>query len=66
MKSFLTFVVLIKMLQDSNQVDYMFTVDYTEYNHYYENFKDNLKAFIEDLIDSMIADCKKGGKLPHP
>lgn len=47
-------------LKQNHDGDYIFTIDYTEYNNYYDNFKDNLKAFIKDLIDSMIADCKKG------
>lgn len=50
-------------IKTNHDGDYMFTVDYAEYNHYYDNFKDNLKAFIKDLIDSMIADCKKGDEL---
>lgn len=47
-------------IKKNHEGDYIFTVDCAEYNHYYDNFKDNLKAFIKDLIDSAIADCKKG------
>ena len=43
--------------------DYIFTVDCAEYNYYYDNFNDNLKALIKDLIDSLIADCRKGDEL---
>lgn len=47
-------------LKQNHDGDYIFTVDYAEYNNYYDNFKDNLKAFINDLIDSAIADFRKG------
>ena len=50
-------------LKQNHEGDYIFTVDCEEYNYYYDNFKDNLKAFIKDLIDSFIADCKKGDEL---
>jgi hypothetical protein len=47
-------------LKQNHDGDYIFTVDCEEYNYYYDNFKDNLKAFIKDLIDSAIAHCRKG------
>lgn len=47
-------------LKKNHNDDYIFNVDFAEYNNYYDNFKDNLKAFIKDLIDSLIADCKEG------
>ena len=50
-------------LKQNHEGDYIFTVDCEEYNYYYDNFKDNFKAFINDLIDSFIADCKKGDEL---
>ena len=50
-------------IKTNHDGDYIFTVDFAEYNHYYDNFKDNLKVFIKDLIDSLIADCRKGDEL---
>ena len=50
-------------LKQNHDGDYIFTVDCAEYNYYYDTFNDNLKAFIKDLIDSFIADCKKGDEL---
>ena len=65
-KAINTYCKAIKALpaiKTNHDGDYIFTVDCAEYNHYYDNFKDNLKAFIKDLIDSFIADCKKGDEL---
>lgn len=65
-KAINTYCEAIKALpaiKKTHDGDYIFTVDCAEYNCYYDNFKDNLKAFIKDLIDSLIADCKKGDEL---
>ena len=62
-KAINTYCEAIKALpaiKKTHEGDYIFTVDCAEYNYYYDTFKDNLKAFIKDLIDSCIADCKKG------
>ena len=50
-------------IKKNHEDEYMFTVDCAEYNYYYDNFNDNLKALIKDLIDSLIADCRKGDEL---
>ena len=62
-KAINTYCEAIKALpaiKKTHEGDYIFTVDCAEYNYYYDTFKDNLKALIKDLIDSCIADCKKG------
>lgn len=65
-KAINTYCEAIKALpaiKKNHEGDYIFTVDCAEYNCYYDNFNDNLKALIKDLIDSLIADCRKGDEL---
>lgn len=65
-KAINTYCEAIKALpaiKKTHDGDYIFTVDCAEYNYYYDNFNDNLKALIKDLIDSLIADCRKGDEL---
>lgn len=65
-KAINTYCEAIKALpaiKKNHEDEYIFTVDCAEYNYYYDTFKDNLKALIKDLIDSLIADCRKGDEL---